>query len=177
MTYSEPQPEGAYDNVVYENPVASALRHIKEMDPAFDENRFKELAEDMFFKIQGAWTRRDLTSIQNIISPELMRHFKREIDEYLEKGLVNRLENIAIRQVEIVDAGQRFGEEYITVKFLASLLDYKIDEKTNQIISGSAIEPVKFIEYWTFQRKIGDKNWVLGGITQESDYYSKDMVQ
>jgi len=175
--YSEPTPEQTMSDIDYENHVTFGLRHIKELDPTFDENRFKEQAEDMFFKIQSAWTRRDLTSIQNIVSPQLLKSFKEEIDEYIEKGWVNRLENIAIRQVEIVDAAQSHGEEYITVKFLASLLDYKVDEKTNQVISGSTSEPVKFHEYWTFQRNVGEKNWVLGGITQESDYYNKDYLQ
>jgi len=65
----------------------------------------------------------------------------------------------------------RIGERNtFTVKFLASLLDYTVDETNNQVISGSSMDPVKFLEYWTFQRKTGERSWVLGGITQEGDY-------
>jgi len=49
-------------------------------------------------------------------------------------------------------------------------LDYTTDESNNSIISGSSTEPVKFLEYWTFSRKTGVKNWSLAGITQEKDY-------
>lgn len=74
------------------------------------------------------------------------------------------------RKVTIIGAGQNLGEEFITVKFLASLLDYLVDEGSGQILSGSSTDPVKFLEYWTFSRNVGGKNWVLNGITQEGDY-------
>ena len=42
----------------------------------------------------------------------------------------------------------------MTVHFLASMLDYTIDERTNDVIKGSRNEPVKFEEYWTFVRPV-----------------------
>jgi len=146
------------------------LRHIAEMDPSFDEAKFKEMAEDVFFKIQGAWTRRDLSSVKHLLTPQMSNIFQDEIDKQIANKQINRLENIAVRQVEIVDAAQDQGEEYITVKFLANLLDYTVDEKDNRIISGSDRDPVKFLEYWTFYRKTGSRQWLLSGITQENDY-------
>ena len=52
----------------------------------------------------------------------------------------------------------------------ANLLDYTTDDKSAQIISGSSSDPVKFVEYWTLSRNVGEKNWVLAGITQESTH-------
>ncbi|MBP9561050.1 MAG: Tim44 domain-containing protein [Syntrophorhabdaceae bacterium] len=163
----EPADDISYNQV---DSVSQALRHIAEMDPSFDEVRFKETAQDIFFKIQGAWTRRDLDSVRHLLTPEMLNIFQAEIDKQIANKQINRLENIAIRQVDIVDAAQDQGEEYITVRFLANLLDYTVDEKDGRIISGSDRDPVKFLEYWTFYRKIGDKQWVLSGITQEGDY-------
>lgn len=167
--YNESAPE-TYEPPMQENNVSQNLRYIKDMDPYFDENKFKELAEDNFFKIQGAWTKRDLSGVGNLLSPQMFNTFQNDVNTYIANKQFNRLENVAVRQVEIVDAAQDQGEEYITVKFLANLLDYTIDEVSGQIISGSSMDPVKFCEYWTFNRKIGDKSWVLAGITQEKDY-------
>ena len=72
--------------------------------------------------------------------------------------------------MDIVDAVQDQGEEYITVKFLANLLDYTVDDTTNNVVSGSTSDPVKFLEYWTWTRRVGERNWMLAGITQERDY-------
>ncbi len=161
-TYSEPPSrEGA---------ISQGLRHISEMDPAFNEASFKESIEDNFFKIQSAWTKRDLGSVKSLLTPQMLNTFQDDVNRFIANKQFNRLENIAVRQVDIVDAVQDQGEEYVTVKFLASLLDYVVDETTGQTASGSTSEPVKFLEYWTFNRKIGEKNWLLAGITQEGDY-------
>lgn len=169
-SYGEPAPQPVYDAPAQDDPVSRGLGHIMSMDGSFDESRFKESAEDMFFKIQGAWTRRDLSPVRNLLTPQMLNTFQENINRDLAAKQVNRLENIAVRQVEIVDAVQDQGEEYITVKFLASLLDYYVDESTNQVVSGSSSDPVKFLEYWTFHRKVGGRDWALAGITQERDY-------
>ncbi len=152
-----------------ENPKNDGLRHIKEMDSSFNELSFKDLSEDIFFKIQGAWTKRDLSSVRHLLAPEMFDIFQKDVDKLLSQKQINRLENIAVREVEIVDAGQDRGEEFITVKFYANLLDYVTDETTGRVISGSTSDPVKFIEYWTFSRNVGQTNWVLAGITQDGD--------
>jgi predicted lipid-binding transport protein (Tim44 family) len=44
-----------------------------------------------------------------------------------------------------------------------------VDEVNGRIVSGSSADPVEFIEYWTFSRNVGEKNWILTEITQEGD--------
>ena len=167
--YNEPQYEPAYVPSSQDT-VSAGLRHISEMDPSFNESAFKENAEDMFFRIQGGWTKRDMSGVRNLLTPQMLDIFQTEINGLVASKQFNRLENIAVRQVEIVDAAQDQGEEWITVRFLASLLDYVTDEAAGNVISGSSTDPVKFLEYWTFTRKIGEKSWRLAGITQEKDY-------
>jgi predicted lipid-binding transport protein (Tim44 family) len=160
--YNPPPPQGNY--------VADGLSHIASMDPSFTEAGFKETAEDNFFKIQSAWTKRDLTPIRSLLTPQMLNTFQEDVNRSIAAKQINKLENIAVRQVEIVDAVQDQGQEYITVKFLASLLDYVVDDTTNQVVSGSPSDPVKFLEYWTFNRRVGERTWLLTGITQEGDY-------
>lgn len=170
-SYSEPGRALPYsDYGEQENPVDTGLRHISQTDPSFNEAKFKDTVQDVFFKIQGAWTRRDLTGVRHLLTPQMLNIFQDEINKLIANKQINRLENIAIRDVEIVDAAQDQGEEYITVKFYANLLDYTVDETNGKVISGSDTEPVKFLEYWTFYRKTGESQWKLSGITQENDY-------
>lgn len=146
------------------------LRNIKAMDPNFNEGSFKDLAEDNFFKIQSAWAKRDMTGVSHLLSPAMLDLFQNDVNKLLSEKRMNRLENIAVREVKIVDSGQDRGEEFITVRFYANLLDYVVDETNSQIVSGSSADPVKFIEYWTFCRNVGEKPWLLEGITQEGDF-------
>ncbi len=148
-------------------PASEGLRHIKAMDPSFNEKNFKDVVEDIFFKIQGGWTRRDLNGVRHLLTQEMLGILGRDLEELIAKKQMNKLENIAVREVEIVEAGQERGEDYISVRIYANLLDYVVDEKSGQVVSGSSSDPVKFVEYWTFTRNVGEKNWVLAGITQE----------
>jgi predicted lipid-binding transport protein (Tim44 family) len=148
-------------------PASEGLRHIKAMDPSFNEKNFKDVVEDIFFKIQGSWTRRDLNGVRHLLTQEMLGILGRDLEELIAKKQMNKLENIAVREVEIVEAGQGRGEDYISVRIYANLLDYVVDEKSGQVVSGSSSDPVKFVEYWTFTRNVGEKNWGLAGITQE----------
>lgn len=151
------------------DPVGDGLRHIAAMDPTFNENGFCEKAEDLFFKIQGGWTRRDLAAISDLLTAQMRGTFEADINRYIADKKINRLENIAVRNVEIVDAAQQQGEEFITVRYTASLLDFIADE-SGGVLSGSSTDPVKFLEYWTYTRRIGERGWRLAAITQEQDY-------
>ena len=71
-----------------------------------------------------------------------------------------------MRSVDITEAWQETGSDFITVRVYANLLDYNVDETTGQVVEGSKTEPVKFEEYWTFTRPVGSNPWQLSAIQQ-----------
>ena len=147
--------------------VDTGLAHIRQMDYSFDENRFNDGVMDMFFKIQGAWMNRDLSAIPGILTEDMRKVFQADIDKLMQEKRVNRLENIAVRNVEIVEAWQESGQDYITTLIYANLLDYTTDDATGQVVSGSKTDPVKLEEYWTFTRPVGNNPWRLSAIDQK----------
>lgn len=146
--------------------VETGMAHIRQMDPAFDENRFNDLAMDIFFKIQGAWMGRDLSPVSGLLTDEMKRIFQADLDLLLKDKQINRLENIAVRKVAVAEVWQETGQDYITASIYANLLDYTTDELTGTVVSGSKSEPVKFEEFWTFTRPVGNNPWRLSGIGQ-----------
>jgi predicted lipid-binding transport protein (Tim44 family) len=91
---------------------------------------------------------------------------QRDCDRLRAAGKINRLENIAVRAAEVTEAWQEGGQDYVTVHFLASLLDYTTDESGARVLDGSRTEPVKFEEYWTFTRPVGPNPIRLSAIQQ-----------
>jgi predicted lipid-binding transport protein (Tim44 family) len=91
---------------------------------------------------------------------------QRDCDRLRAERRINRLENIAVRSAEITEAWQESGQDFVTVHFLASLLDYTTDESGVQVLEGSRTEPVKFEEYWTFTRPVGPGPFRLSAIQQ-----------
>ena len=145
--------------------VQMGLRHIRQMDPSFDEAKFSELCMDNFFKIQGAWINRDMTVVRNLLTEEMVGILQRDADKLKTEKKINKLDNIAVRSVEITEAWQEEGTDFITVRIVASILDYTVSE-SGELLSGSKSEPVKFEEYWTFTRPVGNHDWQLSAINQ-----------
>lgn len=157
----------AYQNALPEvDDVETGLAHIRQFDGYFEENRYNDLVMDNFFKIQGAWMNRDLTPVSGIMNDEMRRVFQSDIDKLIRDKQINRLENIAVRKVEIVEAWQESGQDYINTLIYANLLDYTTDE-AGSILTGSKSDPVKFEEYWTFTRPVGNNPWKLTAIDQK----------
>ena len=146
--------------------MSDGISYIRQMDPSFDEGRFKETAMDIFFKLQGAWMNRDLSSVDTLLTDEMKGIIQRDIDNLLREKKVNRLENIAVRNIEIVEAWQESGQDFLTVLFTANLLDYTTDDSTGKVVEGSKTDPVKFEEFWTFTRALGNNPWKLSAINQ-----------
>lgn len=147
-----------------EDPLVTGVKEIWTVDDSFDPETFKETAQDLFFKIQAGWTRRDTSVLKPFVGHQLLGEYTRHFEELKQQGHLNRLENIAVRDVELTDAGVQEGEIFVTVRFTANLLDYTVDEKTGEIVKGDAENSVKFQEDWTFATPVGTKNWKLEGI-------------
>ena len=165
---------GSYAPPIRDIPPASdyeagdGLSAIRQGDYSFDEKRFKDTALDNFFTIQGAWAGRDMAGVRNLLTDEIYKTLQQDADALRAKNSINKLDNIAVRSVDITEAWQEGGQDYITVRFYANLLDYTVDETSGQVLAGSKTEPVKFVEFWTFTRPAGSNPWRLSAIHQES---------
>ncbi len=149
--------------------VEAGISHIQSMDQTFDPLAFKDWVQDLFFKIQAAWGNQDLGPVNPFLTDQMKGIFNQDLEEQKAGNRINRLENIAVRSVDITEAWQEEGKDFITILFYANLLDYTADKTTGTVISGSKTEPVKFREFWTFMRPVGGRGtWQLSAIQQEN---------
>ncbi|WP_442899824.1 Tim44 domain-containing protein [Geomonas sp. RF6] len=163
----QPYEQTSFDAQQGPGDVDAGLSHIRQMDPSFDERRFGDDVMDLFFRIQGAWMNRDLSGVRSLLTDEMRGILQQDVDRLVSEHQVNRLENIAVRKVEVSEAWQEGGQDFVTALIYANLLDYTTDDRTGAVISGSKSEPVKFEEYWTFTRPVGNNPWRLSAISQK----------
>lgn len=164
MPTPPPPPGSAVDLQSGPMGIEEGLAEIRGTDRNFDPKYFIEIASDVFFQVQAGWMRRDLQSYRHLLGDTLAAEYEEQFNEMRRLGHINKLESIAIRKVEITAAGSDGREDFVTVLFLANLLDYTVDEKTNEVVDGSMTTPVKFEEEWTWGRPVGTNNWRLEGI-------------
>jgi predicted lipid-binding transport protein (Tim44 family) len=170
---SQPQPQPYQAPVAQAQPVEigpsdldRGIANIRQMDAGFDPARLSDIASDIFFKVQAGWMNRDMREAAAVVTPEMSDILQKDCDRLRGQGRVNRLENIAVRSVDLSEAWQESGQDFVTVHFLANLLDYTVDERSGQVVEGNRSEPVKFEEFWTFVRPVGPNPWRLTAIQQ-----------
>ena len=165
--------ETRYREIQYEpEPYSSAgelersSQELRQLGPGLNEEALKEAFQALFFRIQAAWMNRTIEGIEDALTEEMTKFFGQEFDSMRQKGRINRLENIAVRRVEPTEVWQERGRDYVTVFITANLLDYTVDDKTNEIVAGDKLNPVKFQEFWTLSRDAGSTQWQLSAINQ-----------
>lgn len=141
-------------------------RSLTMMDPSFDANKFLKTAQDGFFKIQGAWNKQDLPTLSSLCGAELMKTWEAELAQLKLRGQRNRMDNIALRESEITEVWTENGEDFITVRLHANLLDFTVDDKSGNVVGGNDSEPVEFQEFWTYSRPVGPNSWKLTAVQQ-----------
>ena len=155
--------------------VEEGLRRFRQVDPGFSEDALKETFQDIFFRVQAAWMRRSLEGMYGILAPEMVAYFGEQFAEMKRQGRINRLENIAVRRVEVTEVWQEEGRDYVTAMITANLLDYSEGERTGEVVGGDRLNPVKFQEFWTFCRDLGVSGWQLVGINQPGEALPRAM--
>ena len=141
-------------------------RSLTMMDRSFDPNQFLKTAQDIFFKVQGAWNKQDTAALRSLCGAELMQTWEQELNDLRARGQANKMENIALRESEITEAWTENGQDYITARLHANLLDYTVDQKSGNVVSGNNSNPIEFEEYWTFTRPVGPNSWKLTAVQQ-----------
>jgi predicted lipid-binding transport protein (Tim44 family) len=134
--------------------------------PVFDQASLVETAHEIFRQVQTAWSARDMHPIAAVLTPEMLTTLQKDCDRIRAQSRVNHIEQIAIRTADLVEVWQENGQDYVTLRFDASLLDYTTEDATGAVVEGSPSEPTAFEEFWTFTRPVWAKAWRLTAIQQ-----------
>ncbi len=115
--YASPsyQQPGTYSSPLQgpDQDVETGIAHIQSMDPNFDPMAFKDWVQDLFFKIQAAWGNQDLSPVDPFLTDQMKGIFSQDLQEQKAANQINRLENIAVRSVDITEAWQEEGKDFI----------------------------------------------------------------
>src|SRR3989441_1314432 len=139
------------------------IEHIRGMDASFDPDGFVEFAKGAFGDVQGGIVKRDLSGVQDRLTPQEYARLQAQCDQLRGARRTNRIERVRINRAQMTEAWQESGQDWVTVYFTVSMVDYTVDVATGAVVEGSAT-PVDIEEYWTFTRPVGPKPWRLSAI-------------
>lgn len=135
--------------------IPAELARLQQKDPAFNEQAFKDYAQNAFYKVQQAWESQNLQIGRPFMTDQLMQRYATQISDIQSRGEKNILENMVLGHMNITNIRADNAYDYITLQMEASAADYTLD-RNGKFLRGSK-KPEHFTEYWTFLRKVGAK--------------------
>lgn len=130
-------------------------KNIQVNDPNFSEDAFIGWAREVFMKIQQAWNDRDWKVIRPFETQELFNQHNQQLEEYIKNNKINKIEKISIRYCGLKSYRVDGDKEVLVVELHATMRDYVVDAKTNEVLES---DPNRnwFMKYdMTFNRKKG----------------------
>ena len=139
------------------------IEHIRSMDASFDPDGFAEFAKAAFGDVQIGIVKRDLSGVQDRLTPQEFARLQAQCDQLRSARRTNRIERLRINRAQMTEVWQESGQDWVTVYFAVSMVDYTVDDATGAVVDGSTT-PADIEEYWTFTRPVGPKPWRLSAI-------------
>jgi len=150
-----------------------ALERASE-DHFWDPDSLKDRVKQVFFKVQEAWMARDQRIAKDCLSDKLFQDHKRQTDLMLQNHTKNMLQDIHLKRariVEVLDYDDNSKDQF-WVHIEGSMIDYTINDKTGDVVSGRKNKSEPFKELWKFVRE--DHGWVLDEI--DSSVHATDLL-
>lgn len=143
----------------------SSLAKLKEIDPMFDQQKFKTHVKKVFMAVQQGWTNRDQSICRPFMAEEVYQSHQMQIDNMKSQKIINVLKNIVVGSVDFARVDLEGEFHKMSVKIKAQMRDFKVKEDApDKPISGEVNATEPFTEYWVFIRKSNLKTKVKDGI-------------
>ena len=133
------------------------IETLRESDPNFSPQTFKEKISNLYVQMQNAWQNKDFEPMRPYMTDGLYTQFDRQLDELRQHGQTNFVDRIAVLGVAL--SGWKSDETSESVVAIVStrIVDYTVDDRSGELVTGSkSVE--KFMTYeWTLTRSKGSK--------------------
>ena len=135
----------------------NTLRSMTEytlLDPQFSTSAMREKLGNLYVQFQNAWQAKDMETLRPYLTDALYAKCDRQLDNYRRNGQTNRVENIAVLDVQLVGFRQEAGMDLIVARLKTRIVDYVVNDADGSIVRGGKQE--KFMEYeWDLVRTSG----------------------
>jgi len=110
---------------------------IKKTDPDFTSEKMIGYSNEVFVKIQEAWTKKDWHIVRVFESEELFNTHRTQLQEYIDKKQTNVIERVCINNSYICGYQNDGTKERIEIFTEAVMNDYIVDDETQKVLKGN----------------------------------------
>jgi len=142
------------------------MRYYSETFPRWDRDYLIGRIRQVFFWLQDAWSRQDLSAANDYLATPLGDKYRADIQGMKVRGERNMIKEPVLNtgDIEFIHSELDEQTQHFMVMVSASLIDYTVDGSDRQI-SGDSKNRLYYQEFWEFVWQ--DDRWVLANIFQE----------
>ncbi len=131
-----------------------AVTTLQMSDPQFEPQAFIKRFTRAFHQIQDAWSRQKMETVRAFVSDGVFERFTLQIQEQRDMGYRDHMEGLIVERVEFAEAASSGIFDILTVKVMATTIDYRVSIDTGRHVSGDKSRHA-FTEFWSFVRRTG----------------------
>lgn len=145
------------------------MQRLAKIDPTWDSKAFNDQIEQIFYTVQEAWAQRNQDIARRYLSQNLYEQYNAKSQWMIVRHEKNILKNMKLLDALPIDVNDFEGDahDYMWVYIKAKMVDYTVDDRTMQMLSGSK-SSTRFEEYWKLVKENGC--WVLDEIRQKDEF-------
>lgn len=128
---------------------------LMEKDPNFSEAGMEEKIANLYVQMQHAWQDKKFESMRPHMTDALYNQFERQLGEMVRANCTNYIERISVLDVQLTGWREDEVNDAIVAVLNTRIVDYTVNDKTDELVSGSK-SAEKFMCYeWTLIRSKG----------------------
>ncbi|MEA4831060.1 MAG: TIM44-like domain-containing protein [Oscillospiraceae bacterium] len=110
---------------------------IKQKDPEFTSEKAVGYANEVFVKLQEAWTKRDWHIVRVFESEALFNVHNAQLDEYKRNKQTNVIERVCVNNSYLCGYQNDGTKERLDIFLEAAMNDYLTDDLTGKVVKGN----------------------------------------
>ena len=135
----------------------STLRSLEELaqrDPVFDPSSLEAFITATFLQVQQCWEKRDYGPVRDLLAPSLLAEHEELLQAMRRDGVINRIESMSVRRLELVDVycPEETDRHEVTALITFDAKTSFMDEATGAYVRGSR-KLLPYQEFWVFGRR------------------------
>lgn len=144
--------------------VRNLTAELEKRDPLWDLQTMTSRVNEVFFKVQAAWTERNQDLARDCMSDPLYYRHKAQTDQMLATKTRNVLENIQLAEILVYSVSdyQDDARDTFAAQLTGSMIDYTVKQAHGYVTVGDRVNAEAFTEVWFFVRR--NNQWLLNAI-------------
>ena len=133
------------------------MTEYQQLDENFDETELTSKLSNLYVQMQDCWQKKDISPIRPYCTDAFFTQMDNQLQRKKQQGQTNYIERIAVLSVNFRGWCQEGGNDVLVARLNTRIVDYTLDDKTGNLVSGSK-DKEKFMVYeWDLVRPTGTK--------------------